>query len=172
MLSQYLRDVESGGLSEDEQLPVNDSVRTDGSPVLANLTGTTAARSILEAMITHSDDTATDVALPRVGPDRVRSLIPAQGLARWTRRERHDGSISCDHGPCIGRRRRCRGRSGARVAAAVHRADHLRHQPRWNGVVRHHRELINGVDFQPGSLAPPARAAGAACNEALPLFCG
>src|SRR4051794_1492651 len=36
ILSQYLRDVESGGLSEDEQLPVNDSVRTDASPVLVN----------------------------------------------------------------------------------------------------------------------------------------
>ena len=81
ILCQYLRDVESGGLSEDEQLPVNDSVRTDGSPVLVNLTGTTAARSILEAMITHSDNTATDIALLHVGPDRVRSLIAAQGLA-------------------------------------------------------------------------------------------
>jgi beta-lactamase class A len=81
VLSQYLRDVESGGLSEDEQLPVDDSVRTAGSTVLANLTGTTEARSILEAMITHSDNTATDIALLRVGPDRVRSLIAAQGLA-------------------------------------------------------------------------------------------
>ena len=81
IVAQYLRDVESGGLSEDEQLPVNDSVRTTGSPVLLNLTGTTAARSILEAMITHSDNTATDIALLRVGPDRVRSLIAAQGLA-------------------------------------------------------------------------------------------
>ena len=31
-------------------------------------------------MITHSDDTATDIALLRVGPDRVRSLIAAAGL--------------------------------------------------------------------------------------------
>ena len=80
ILSQYLRDVESGGLSEDEQLPVNDSVRTAGSPVLEELTGTTPARSILEAMITHSDNTATDIALLRVGPDRVRSFLAAQGL--------------------------------------------------------------------------------------------
>ena len=80
ILAQYLRDVETGGLSEDEQLPVNDSVRTDGSPVLAKLAGTTAARSILEAMITHSDNTATDIALLRVGPGRVRSFIAAQDL--------------------------------------------------------------------------------------------
>lgn len=80
ILAQYLRDVESGLLSEDEQLPVNDSVRTSGSPVFEQLTGTTPARSILEAMITHSDNTATDIALLRVGPDRVRSLIAEQGL--------------------------------------------------------------------------------------------
>jgi len=80
ILSQYLRDVESGGLSEDEQLPVNDSVRMSGSPVFVELTGTTSARSILEAMITHSDNTATDIALLRVGPHHVRSFIAAQDL--------------------------------------------------------------------------------------------
>jgi beta-lactamase class A len=77
---QYLRDVEAGRLSEDEQLPVDDSVRTESSPVLGNLTGTTPARSILEAMTTHSDNTATDIALLRVGPDRVRSFIAAERL--------------------------------------------------------------------------------------------
>lgn len=80
ILAQYLRDVESEELSLDEQLPVDDSVRTDGSPVLVNLTGTTPARSVLEAMIAHSDNAATDIALRRVGPDRVRSLIIGQGL--------------------------------------------------------------------------------------------
>lgn len=75
ILCQYLRDVEAGVLSEDEQLAVNDSVRAAASPLLLELTGTTPARSILEAMIVHSDNTATDIALLRVGPDRVRSLI-------------------------------------------------------------------------------------------------
>lgn len=79
ILCQYLRDVDAGGRLE-EQLPVNDSVRTDGSPVFARLTGETAARSILEAMIAHSDNTATDIALLRVGPDRVRALIAEQKL--------------------------------------------------------------------------------------------
>jgi beta-lactamase class A len=77
---QYLQDIEAGRLSEDEQLPVDDGVRTEASPVLGNLTGTTPARSILEAMLAHSDNTATDIALLRVGPNRVRSLIAAQGL--------------------------------------------------------------------------------------------
>jgi beta-lactamase class A len=80
IVCQYLRDVEAGRLSEDEQLPVNDSVRNLGSPVFLNLTGTTPARSILEAMIAHSDNTATDIALLHVGPDRVRSFIAAAGL--------------------------------------------------------------------------------------------
>lgn len=80
ILAQYLRDVDSGELSLDEQLPVDDSVRTDGSPVLVKLTGTTTARSVLEAMIIHSDNTATDIALRRLGADRVRSLIIGQGL--------------------------------------------------------------------------------------------
>ena len=80
ILCQYLRDVEAARLSEDEQLVVNNTVRTSASPVLLNLNGTTPARSILEAMIAHSDNTATDVALLRVGPDRVRSLIASAGL--------------------------------------------------------------------------------------------
>ena len=80
IICQYLRDVEAGLLSEDEQLDVNDSVRTIDSSVLLNLTGTTPARSILEALITHSDNTATDIALLHVGPDRVRSFIAAAGF--------------------------------------------------------------------------------------------
>jgi beta-lactamase class A len=80
ILCQYLRDVEAGRLSEDEQLPVDDSVRNSGSPVFLGLTGTTGARPVLEAMITHSDNTATDIALLRVGPDRVRALIAEEEL--------------------------------------------------------------------------------------------
>lgn len=80
VLCQYLRDVEAGVLSEDEQLPVDDGVRAAASPVLLELTGTTPARSVLEAMIAHSDNTATDIAFKRVGPDRVRSFIAEAGL--------------------------------------------------------------------------------------------
>ena len=46
VLGQYLRDVEAGLLSKDEQLAVDDDVRTLGSPVFMNLAGTTTrARS-------------------------------------------------------------------------------------------------------------------------------
>jgi beta-lactamase class A len=80
VLGQYLRDVEAGRLSEDEQVPIDDAVRTLGSPVFLNLTGTTTARSVLEAMITHSDNIATDIATMKVGADRVRALIAQAGL--------------------------------------------------------------------------------------------
>jgi beta-lactamase class A len=80
IVCQYLRDVEAGRLSEDEQLSVDDNVRTESSPVFENLTGTTPARSVLEAEITHSDNTATDIALLQVGPDRVRSFIATEGF--------------------------------------------------------------------------------------------
>lgn len=80
ILARYLRDVEDGRLSEDEQLPIDDAVRSPSSPVFLHLTGTTPARSVLEAMITHSDNTATDAALLRVGVGRVRALIASAGL--------------------------------------------------------------------------------------------
>jgi beta-lactamase class A len=80
VLGQYLRDVEAGRLAEDEQLAIDDSVRMIASPVFIELTGTTEARSVLEAMIAHSDNTATDRATRKVGADRVRALIAQAGL--------------------------------------------------------------------------------------------
>lgn len=80
ILATYLREVEAGRLSEDEQLPIDAGVRSPSSPVLLNLTGTTSARAVLEAMIAHSDNTATDAALARVGVDRVRAFINEAGL--------------------------------------------------------------------------------------------
>jgi len=80
VLGQYLRDVEAGLLSEDEQVRIDDSVRDLASPVFLKLAGTTTARSVLEAMITHSDNTATDLATEAVGADRVRALITEAGL--------------------------------------------------------------------------------------------
>ena len=79
-LAQFLRDVEAGRLAEDQQLPIDDAVRSPGSPVFLNLSGTTEARAVLEAMISHSDNTATDAVLAAVGAARVRALIHEAGL--------------------------------------------------------------------------------------------
>src|SRR5438270_3203546 len=81
VLGQYLRDVEAGLLSEDEPLAIDDSVRDPSSPVFLELAGTTTARSVLEAMIAHSDNTATDIATEKVGADRVRALVAEAGLS-------------------------------------------------------------------------------------------
>ena len=80
ILARYLRDVEEGKRTLAEQLAVNDTARTLNSPVFLNLNGTTTATSVLEAMITHSDNTATDIAMAAVGADRVRALIAEAGL--------------------------------------------------------------------------------------------
>jgi beta-lactamase class A len=81
ILAAYLMAVEQGRLSLAEQLPVDDGVRSPVSPVFGNLTGTAPAVVALEAMITHSDNTATDMAIRRVTPAAVRSLIAARQLA-------------------------------------------------------------------------------------------
>ncbi|CAM5220505.1 hypothetical protein CDEF62S_02234 [Castellaniella defragrans] len=82
ILAQYLKEVEAGRLSEDTQLALGPDVWSPGSPVFMHLTGTTTAKSILEAMIAHSDNTATDVALGATGAGQVRQLIASAGLAR------------------------------------------------------------------------------------------
>ncbi|WP_341989167.1 serine hydrolase [Azorhizobium sp. AG788] len=82
ILAEVLRAVEAGTLSEADQWAVNDSVRSLSSPVLINLTGTTTGRSVLEAMIAHSDNTATDIALAKAGPDNVRRLIAQAGATK------------------------------------------------------------------------------------------
>jgi beta-lactamase class A len=81
ILAKYLQDIEEGRLSADQQLAIDDSVRSLSSPVFLHLTGTTPARSVLEAMITHSDNTATDVALKQVEVERVRAFVAEAGLA-------------------------------------------------------------------------------------------
>ena len=80
ILVRYLKDVEAGRLTLDQLYTVDDAVRSLSSPVLEELTGRLPARSVLEAMIAHSDNTATDIAMKAVGADRVRRLIQAEGL--------------------------------------------------------------------------------------------
>jgi beta-lactamase class A len=69
-----------------QQLPLDEAVFSLGSPVLnpPHLTGQVTLRTALEAMIGHSDNTATDIVLGHVGPERVRAFIDGLGL-RQTR---------------------------------------------------------------------------------------
>jgi len=81
ILGAWLQEVEAGRQSLDEPLAVDDALRSLVSPVLGGLSGTTSARTVLEAMITHSDNTATDIAIHRIGAPRVRRLIAEMGLS-------------------------------------------------------------------------------------------
>ncbi len=82
ILAQNLIDAAAGydGASLDKRYAVNDVVRSPVSPVLAGLEGEQALRYLLETMIAHSDNTATDIALAAVSPERVRALIADAGL--------------------------------------------------------------------------------------------
>ena len=80
ILAQFLRDVEAGRLDEDRAVAIDDAVRTLGSPVFLDLAGSTPARSVLEAMMAHSDNLATDAATAAGGIERVRALLAQAGL--------------------------------------------------------------------------------------------
>lgn len=95
VLAEFLIQIEAGiepnsaasisdqlGAALGELLPLDDSVFSPGAPVFnpPNLTGMVTVRTTLEAMISHSDNTATDMALKHVGPDTVRQFIAAAGL--------------------------------------------------------------------------------------------
>lgn len=88
MLAEYLR----SGLSENTLVTIDDDIRSISSTVLGDetyggdpapdvkLEGKTLARTVLEAMISHSDNTATDAVLRAAGVDNVRDLINQVGL--------------------------------------------------------------------------------------------
>ena len=82
VLAEYLRQVEAGEASLDEELDLDDSVWSVSSTAFnpPKLTGKVTAQTTLEAMISVSDNTATDMALKRVGADRVRTFISSIGL--------------------------------------------------------------------------------------------
>jgi beta-lactamase class A len=75
ILAQVLRGVEAGRLKEETLVTIDDKVRSPSSPVFIELGGKTMARNALEAMIAHSDNTATDVAMAAAGVADVRALI-------------------------------------------------------------------------------------------------
>jgi beta-lactamase class A len=82
VLAEYLRQVEAGEATLDEQLELDESVWSPGAPVFnpPELVGEVSALTTLQAMISRSDNTATDMALKRIGADRVRQFIASIGL--------------------------------------------------------------------------------------------
>ena len=65
-----------------QQLSLDEAVFSLSAPVLnsPHLTGQVTLRTALEAMISHSDNTATDIVLRHVGPERVQAFIDTIGL--------------------------------------------------------------------------------------------
>lgn len=97
VLAEYLRQAEETldptaadplavqlGEQMQEELALDESVFTLGSPIFnpPNLTGKVTTRTTLQAMILESDDTAADMLLNRIGPERVRGLIADLGLGQ------------------------------------------------------------------------------------------
>ena len=65
-----------------QQLELNEEVFSPDAPVFnpPNLTGKVTLRTALEAMISHSDNTATDMVLRHVGAARVQAFVESIGL--------------------------------------------------------------------------------------------
>lgn len=71
---------------EQKQIALDSTVWSFGSPTFfpygppVGLTGTVSERTTMEAMITRSDNTATDMMLNLAGADKVRKFIASAGL--------------------------------------------------------------------------------------------
>ena len=85
VLCEALRQIDAPDVSQTlatTQLALDNSVWSPSSPVFnpPGLSGLVSERTTLEAMISHSDNTATDMALKLVGADKVRNFISRIGL--------------------------------------------------------------------------------------------
>jgi beta-lactamase class A len=85
MLCERLRQMDSPTLEEQlvrHKLHLNENVWSLGSTVFnpPNLSGLVSERTTMEAMITHSDNTATDMILKEAGADNVRQFLASIGL--------------------------------------------------------------------------------------------
>src|SRR5262245_34460100 len=85
VLCEALRQADSADVDrvlEEKMLRLDSSVWAFSSPTFnsPDLRGTVSERTALEAMITRSDNTATDMMFKLVGAENVRAFIAAQGL--------------------------------------------------------------------------------------------
>jgi len=87
VLCQALRRVDSPNLVEKLEatpLALDATVWSPGAPTFnpPHLRGIVSERTTLEAMITRSDNTATDMMFKHVGPEKVRQFIASVGLKK------------------------------------------------------------------------------------------
>ncbi|NOG72080.1 serine hydrolase [Roseicella sp. DB1501] len=85
VLCERLRQLDSEDVASRivaNQLALDESVWSADSASFnpPNLTGKVSERTAMEAMILHSDNTATDMVLKATGPDRVRAFLAEAGL--------------------------------------------------------------------------------------------
>ena len=85
-LCEVLRQYDSPDVAErlaERELALDHRVWSLGSPIFnpPHLAGIVSARTTLEAMITRSDNTATDMAFALAGVERIRAFIAAAGLS-------------------------------------------------------------------------------------------
>lgn len=86
-LGESLRQLDSPHIVEAleaKELVLDESVWSLGSPIFnpPDLTGLVTQRTALEAMITRSDNTATDMIFKAAGVDNIRHFIASAGLTK------------------------------------------------------------------------------------------
>lgn len=75
ILTEFLRQMEQQKVTLNDELSVDDSIRSLSSPVFGQLSGKTTAIIALQAMMMHSDNTATDLILNYISVKKVRQFI-------------------------------------------------------------------------------------------------
>lgn len=89
VLCQALRQAEEDSrhvieVLEDREITLDSTIWSFGSPTFTpeDITGIVTERTAMEAMITRSDNTATDMMFKVAGADNVRNFIASAGLTR------------------------------------------------------------------------------------------
>lgn len=85
ILCERLRQLDSPEVAQkiaDHELTLDQTVFSTGSVIFnpPDLTGLVSERTAMEAMVVHSDNTATDMVLKQAGPAKVRDFIGSLGL--------------------------------------------------------------------------------------------
>jgi beta-lactamase class A len=86
ILCERLRQLDSpnvAGQLDAHELPLDQNVWSLGSTIFnpPDLSGLVSEKTAMEAMIVHSDNTATDMILKQAGPNQVRQFIDGAGLS-------------------------------------------------------------------------------------------